>query len=122
MAGHERADACFYPQILLKHEQRFKKLIAVKVVIAGGGFAGVNLAERLLRDKRFSVTIVDRNDYNYFPPLLYQVATGFLDASAISYPFRKLFRNERLSFRMAGVVKIAADEKKLYLDNGVLGL
>ncbi|MGN8070950.1 NAD(P)/FAD-dependent oxidoreductase [Mucilaginibacter sp. 22184] len=92
----------------------------IRVVIAGGGFAGVNLAQRLLKDKRFWVTLVDRNNYNYFPPLLYQVSTGFLDASGISYPFRKLFRNERLSYRMGEVKGVDPDNKLLHLDNGDL--
>lgn len=91
------------------------------IVIAGGGFAGVNLAQRLLRDERFSITIIDRNNYNYFPPLLYQVATGFLDASGISYPYRKLFRNKDISFRMSELTRIAPEEKKVYLDNGEIG-
>ncbi|MFA6083495.1 NAD(P)/FAD-dependent oxidoreductase [Mucilaginibacter sp.] len=90
----------------------------IKVVIAGGGFAGVNLAEKLLKDKRFTITIIDRNNYNYFPPLLYQVATGFLDPSSISYPYRKLFRNERIAYRMAEVSGVSPGAKILYLDNG----
>jgi NADH dehydrogenase len=90
----------------------------IRVVIAGGGFAGVNLAQRLLKDKRFWVTLIDRNNYNYFPPLLYQVSTGFLDASGISYPYRKLFRNERFSFRMGEVTGFNPEQNMLHLDNG----
>jgi NADH dehydrogenase len=93
----------------------------VKVVIAGGGFAGLNLAEQLLRNKNYIITIIDANNYNYFPPLLYQVATGFLDASSISYPFRKHFRNSRLSFRMAKVLSVDPSKKLVRLDNGQLG-
>ena len=52
-----------------------------KIVIVGGGFAGINLANRLADDNRFHITLVDRNNYNFFPPLLYQVATGFLEVS-----------------------------------------
>jgi NADH dehydrogenase len=55
-----------------------------KVVIIGGGFAGINLAQKLSRDRRFHITLVDKNNYNFFPPLLYQVATGFLEASNVS--------------------------------------
>ena len=96
------------------------KIELISVVIAGGGFAGVNLARRLLKDKRFSVTLIDQNNYNYFPPLLYQVSTGFLDASGISYPFRKLFRNERLTFRMAEVTGLDPEKKELILNNGLV--
>ncbi|HEY6901211.1 MAG TPA: NAD(P)/FAD-dependent oxidoreductase, partial [Puia sp.] len=54
-------------------------------------------------------------------PLLYQVATGFLDPSAISYPFRKLFRDRRIQFRMAEVRNVNLATKTLQLDNGTLG-
>jgi NADH dehydrogenase len=91
-----------------------------KVVIAGGGFAGVHLVQSLFKNKNFQVTLIDRNNYNYYPPLLYQVSTGFLDASSISYPFRKLFRNKGIFFRMADVVKVDPASQTLYLSNGEL--
>ena len=65
-----------------------------KIVIIGGGFAGVNLANNLAGNADFQVTLVDKNNYNFFPPLLYQVATGFLEVSNISYPFRKLLQGK----------------------------
>ena len=78
-----------------------------QVVIIGGGFAGINLSLALASDRNFHVTLVDRNNYNYFPPLLYQVATGFLEASNISYPFRKLFHHKgNLRFRLGELLKI----------------
>jgi len=90
------------------------------VVIVGGGFAGVELAERLLKnEKKVNVILVDRNNYNFFPPLLYQVATGFLDVSNISYPFRKFFRNnKRFSFRMGDLLQIKPQNNKIILNNG----
>ncbi|MGF7042865.1 NAD(P)/FAD-dependent oxidoreductase [Mucilaginibacter lappiensis] len=86
-----------------------------KIVIVGGGFAGINLAEQVAKDKNYQVILLDKNNYNYFPPLLYQVATSFLDASDISYPFRKLFRNKRISYRMADVVKIDPSAQTVHL-------
>jgi NADH dehydrogenase len=71
------------------------------IVVVGGGFAGLKFAQKLLKNNYYEVTLVDRNNYNYFTPLLYQVATGFLDPAAISYPFRMLFRNTQIKFRMA---------------------
>lgn len=68
-----------------------------EIVIIGGGFAGINLAQNLLKNKTYHITLVDRNNYNFFPPLIYQVATGFLEISSISYPFRKLFRHKKIS-------------------------
>ena len=66
-----------------------------EIVIIGGGFAGINLTKRLTNAKRIHVTLVDKNNYNFFPPLLYQVATGFLEVSNICYPFRKLFHYKK---------------------------
>src|SRR5690625_7633830 len=70
------------------------------IVIIGGGFGGINLAKKLKNSEGLRVTLVDKNNYNFFPPLLYQVATRFLDVSSIRMPFRSLFkecRNLRIS-------------------------
>ena len=69
---------------------------AKKLVIIGGGFGGVNLALQLKNNPGFQITLVDKNNYNFFPPLIYQVATGFLENSNISYPFRKCSENIRI--------------------------
>lgn len=92
------------------------------IVIIGGGFAGLNLARRLVRSDLYEVIVIDKNNYNYFTPLLYQVATSFLEPSSISYPFRKLFRGKDITFRMASLLRVNADANKLYLsDGGELG-
>lgn len=92
-----------------------------QVVIVGGGFAGVNLAKELAKHNSYVITLVDKNNYNFFPPLLYQVATGYLETSNISYPFRKLFRgSNNFTFRMGTVIKVVQPENKLVLDNGEL--
>jgi NADH dehydrogenase len=88
-----------------------------KIVIIGGGFAGINLAEQVAKNKNYQVILLDKNNYNYFPPLLYQVATSFLDPSDISYPFRKMFRNKRISYRMAEVLKIDPASQTVHLTN-----
>ncbi|WP_439557330.1 NAD(P)/FAD-dependent oxidoreductase [Dyadobacter sp.] len=93
----------------------------MKIVIVGGGFAGVNLARSLGNDKRFEITLVDKNNYNFFPPLIYQVATGFLEPSSISYPFRKLFRNfTNVKFRLGYLQRVMPDENKVILSSGEL--
>ncbi|WP_442590576.1 NAD(P)/FAD-dependent oxidoreductase [Pedobacter sp. AW31-3R] len=90
-----------------------------KIVIVGGGFAGVNLANQLASHNAFEVVLVDKNNYNFFPPLLYQVATGYLETSNISYPFRKLFRGkENITFRMGELQEVMPEEKKLLLSTG----
>ena len=90
-----------------------------KIVIVGGGFAGVNLANKLANHDAFDIVIVDKNNYNFFPPLLYQVATGYLETSNISYPFRKLFRGKQnIMFRMGELLEVMPDQKKLLLSTG----
>jgi len=91
------------------------------IVIVGGGFAGINLAKELAKDAAFQITLVDKNNYNFFPPLIYQVATGFLEPSSISYPFRKLFANRKnVHFRLAKLIKVLPEVKTLVLSNGEL--
>lgn len=92
-----------------------------RVVIIGGGFAGINLARNLANQSGIHVTLVDVNNYNFFPPLLYQVATGFLEVSNISYPFRKLLRGRKnINFRMGELQKIMPEESKALLSTGEL--
>lgn len=91
------------------------------IVIVGGGFAGINLARSLGGNKHYTVTLVDRNNYNFFPPLIYQVATAFLEPSNISYPFRKLFRKKNnLFFRLGSLEKAVPEQNKIVLNNGEL--
>lgn len=88
------------------------------VVIIGGGFGGVNLINKLAGQSGFSVTLVDRNNYNFFPPLLYQIATGFLEVSNISYPFRKLLREKKINFHIGEFERIIPEESKVILSTG----
>ncbi|MBG6236098.1 NADH dehydrogenase [Pedobacter sp. CAN_A7] len=91
------------------------------IVIIGGGFAGLNLAKKLGGHPAYQVTLVDKNNYHFFPPLIYQVATGFLEPSAISYPFRKLFANKsNLHYRYGTLKKVIPEEKKIVTNKGEL--
>ncbi|UFH45762.1 NAD(P)/FAD-dependent oxidoreductase [Flavobacterium galactosidilyticum] len=93
----------------------------MEIVIIGGGFAGINLAKELLNQKGIHVTLVDKNNYNFFPPLIYQVATAFLEPSSISYPFRKFFAGKKnLQFRLGELIKVVPSENKIILNNGEL--
>lgn len=95
--------------------------MAQRIVIVGGGFAGLNLAGSLAKNKNFDITLVDKNNYNFFPPLIYQVSTGFLDPSSISYPFRNLFLNKKnVHFFMGELLHIASAKSKIILDSGEL--
>jgi NADH dehydrogenase len=92
-----------------------------RIIIIGGGFGGINLANNLANTDEFSILVVDRNNYNFFPPLLYQVSTGFLEASSICYPFRKLFKaNQNITFRIGELEKILPGENKAVLSTGEL--
>ncbi len=89
-----------------------------KVVIIGGGFGGIEVAKGL-RNKEVEVLLLDRNNHHTFQPLLYQVATGTLEAPSIAFPLRKMFRKqENFHFRMATVNGIDALHKTLDTDIG----
>jgi NADH:ubiquinone reductase (H+-translocating) len=64
------------------------------VIVAGAGFAGLGCARRLARVPDLRVTLLDRNNYHQFQPLLYQVATSQLSSSDIAYSLRKLFHDD----------------------------
>jgi NADH:ubiquinone reductase (H+-translocating) len=92
-----------------------------EIVIIGGGFAGVNLAKQLKNKKEFHITLVDKNNYNFFPPLLYQVATGMLDVSSISTPFRTLFKGVgNISFRMGELLEVEPESNRVKFSTGKL--
>ncbi|MCF2598425.1 NAD(P)/FAD-dependent oxidoreductase [Phocaeicola barnesiae] len=72
-----------------------------RVVIVGGGFGGLKLANELHKSG-FQIILIDKNNYHQFPPLIYQVASSGLEPSSISFPFRKLFNGYKdIHFRMA---------------------
>ncbi len=91
------------------------------IVIIGGGFAGINLANSIANVTLFDITLVDKNNYNFFPPLIYQVATGFLETSSIAYPFRKIFKGKKnIHFWLGEFLEVLPNENKLILSNGEL--
>ena len=64
-----------------------------RVLILGGGFAGIGAA-RKLKDAGADVVLVDKHDYHTFQPLLYQLATDLLETSAVGHPLRDLFHEQ----------------------------
>jgi len=93
----------------------------MKIVIIGGGFAGVNLANELANNNDFDITLVDKNNYNFFPPLIYQVATAYLEPSAISYPFRRYYsKKKNVHFRLGDFISVKQSENIAVLNNGEL--
>lgn len=86
---------------------------AKRIVIVGGGFAGLNVA-RKLHKKGFEVYLVDKNNYHQFQPLFYQVATAGLEPANIVFPLRKAFHNFKdFHIRMAELVEIKPSENKI---------
>jgi NADH dehydrogenase len=61
-----------------------------RVIVVGGGFAGIACARALAKHDDVDVTLIDKNDYHQFQPLLYQVATSMLAARDIAYPLRRI--------------------------------
>lgn len=82
-----------------------------RIVIIGGGFAGLAAAKELEK-KEVQVVLIDKHNYHTFQPLLYQVATGGLEPDSIAFPLRKRFNDiEHFYFRLAEVVKIHTNKK-----------
>ena len=91
-----------------------------RVVIVGGGFAGLALAKGLEK-KDIQVVLLDRHNYHTFQPLLYQVSTGGLEPDSIAFPIRKLFNDlEHYHFRLTEVEHINPDKKEIETSIGNL--
>ncbi|RZK56779.1 MAG: NAD(P)/FAD-dependent oxidoreductase [Pedobacter sp.] len=91
-----------------------------KIVIVGGGFGGIELAKKL-KNKNVEVTILDKHNYHTFQPLLYQVATGGLEADSIAFPIRKIFKGQKnLTFRVTEVKQILPAENKILTTIGAI--
>ncbi len=91
-----------------------------RVVIVGGGLGGLELAQRL-RGSEFQVVLIDKNNYNQFPPLIYQVASAGLEPSNISFPFRRIFQGAKhYYFRMGEVKEIDNEEKAVRTSFGTV--
>ena len=85
-------------------------------VVIGAGFGGLACAKKLRKLGSYSVTLIDRNPYQLFSPLLYQVATASLPEDDIAFPVRTAYKD--VQFVRAEVTNIDADKKELMLSNG----
>ncbi|MFY9242786.1 MAG: NAD(P)/FAD-dependent oxidoreductase [Polaribacter sp.] len=91
-----------------------------RVVIIGGGFAGLAAAKGLEKQE-LQVVLIDKHNYHTFQPLLYQVATGGLEPDSIAFPLRKRFNDvENFYFRLAEVLKINPDKNTIETSIGNL--
>lgn len=97
-----------------------KDLAFPRIVVLGAGFGGLHIAKALAK-KPAQVTLVDRNNYHLFQPLLYQVATSMVSSDEIAYPIRSILRRERnLSFHLGEVQEINLFEKCIVTNSGNL--
>lgn len=91
-----------------------------RVVVIGGGFAGLNFVKKL-KNKNIQVIVIDRNNFHQFQPLLYQVATSGIVPDSIAFPLRKQFKNyNNVFFRMGEVLRVDSKNKTLITDIGNL--
>ena len=91
-----------------------------RIVIIGGGFAGLNLASKLVKTN-YQVVLIDKNNYHQFQPLFYQVAMSGLEPSSIAFPLRKMFQhNKNVFIRIAKVNRVDATTQTVYTELGDL--
>ncbi|MCB0588421.1 MAG: FAD-dependent oxidoreductase, partial [Phaeodactylibacter sp.] len=83
-----------------------------RIVIVGGGFAGLKLALKLAHRQEYQVVLLDKNNYHQFQPLFYQVAMAGLEPSSIVFPLRKAFRKDKEVYIRVTEVKAVHLEKK----------
>lgn len=89
-----------------------------KIIIIGGGFAGLQFAKKLSGRTDKKVVMIDKTNHHMFQPLFYQVACGRIEPSNISFPFRKIFqRSKNVQFRMSEVKKIIPSENKIITED-----
>jgi NADH dehydrogenase len=88
-----------------------------RVLILGGGFAGVGAAQQL-EDADADVTVIDRNDFHTFQPLLYQLATGLLEATVVGHSLRDLVcRQDNTSFHRTTVTGVDLDARAVQFED-----
>ncbi|SEG60181.1 NADH dehydrogenase [Halpernia humi] len=90
-----------------------------KIIVVGGGFAGLQFARKLNNKSGQKVMMIDKVNHHMFQPLFYQVACGRIEPSNISFPFRKIFQKSRnIQFRMTEVLEVIPEENKLICEDG----
>jgi NADH dehydrogenase len=84
-----------------------------KIIVIGGGFAGVQLIKNL-DEKLFDILLIDKINHHQFQPLFYQVAASQLEPASISFPLRNIFKYKKnLQIRLAELLSVNAFENKI---------
>ncbi|MEL7496456.1 MAG: NAD(P)/FAD-dependent oxidoreductase [Planctomycetota bacterium] len=95
--------------------------MAKRVVIVGGGFAGLNAAKRLGRTRDVDVTLIDRKNHHLFQPLLYQVATAGLSPADIAAPIRNILSGyQNVEVLLGEVQSVDLVQQQVHVDIGSL--
>ncbi len=89
-----------------------------RIIIVGGGFGGLKLANKL-KNSGFQVVLIDKNNYHQFQPLIYQIASSGMEPSSISFPFREIFQKRKdFHYRMAEVRAIFPEKNMIQTSIG----
>src|SRR4249919_2549177 len=87
-----------------------------RVLVLGGGFAGIGAAHEL-KKADVDVVLVDRHDYHTFQPLLYQLATGLLETTAVGHSLRDLVKDQdNATIHKAPITEIDLESKVVQFD------
>ncbi len=91
-----------------------------KIVIIGGGFAGLQLI-KTLKNTPVEILLIDKQNFHSFQPLLYQVASARIEPASISFPFRKVFQGyKNFDFLMASVMEVDTEKQLIKTDVNVV--
>ncbi len=91
-----------------------------RIVVIGGGFAGLAFIKKL-KKQPVQVVLIDKNNFHQFQPLFYQVATSGLEPDSIAFPFRKqIGRSRNIIFRLAEVIEINTDKNIVVTNHGII--
>lgn len=108
----------------VRQKMRGTALPACRILVLGGGFGGVyttlHLEKALRRQRAVELTLVSRENFFLFTPLLHEVATGGIETRHISYPLRTLRGGQRFTFIQGEVKSIDLGKKLVYTDRGPL--
>ena len=94
--------------------------IREKIIVIGGGFAGLQFAKKLNGNRTKKLVMIDKVNHHMFQPLFYQVACGRIEHTNISFTFRKIVqRSKNIQFRLTEVKQIIPSENKIITENHV---
>jgi NADH dehydrogenase len=108
-------------QLVSKLGSHDKKKDRKKVIVIGGGFAGVQFVQKI-DETIFDILLIDKVNHHQFQPLFYQVATSQLEPASISFPLRNIFKGKKnLQIRLTEVLNIQPDLNQIQTTIGDFG-